>query len=167
MTFNNNVATKFPKLAPKGPSGDLLLASERAKGSFDVNELAKFMYTEQWLQKMDKVLQVLESEPAFDKTNRYYLDRKDKIATSLWKDKRLIEVARYQYQGGLEVISYAKCTHFLIENKSGMNSTFKSQTSYSINLLLYVKFHYIHTHSYSLTSLLYSSLFITVCSFLL
>ncbi|KAF1804057.1 acyl-CoA dehydrogenase/oxidase C-terminal [Mucor lusitanicus] len=96
MTFDNNVATKFPKLAPKGPSGELFLANERAKGTFDVNELAKFMYTEEWLQKMHKVLEVMESEPAFDKTNRYYMSRKDKISTSLWKDKRLIEVAKEQ-----------------------------------------------------------------------
>lgn len=94
MTFDNNVATKFPKLAPKGPSGELFLANERAKGTFDVNELAKFMYTEEWLQKMHKVLEVMESEPAFDKTNRYYMSRKDKISTSLWKDKRIIEVAK-------------------------------------------------------------------------
>ncbi|GAN05440.1 acyloxidase [Mucor ambiguus] len=96
MTFDNNVATKFPKLAPKGPSGELFLANERAKGTFDVNELAKFMYTEEWLQKMHKVLEVMESEPAFDKTNRYYMSRKDKISTSLWKDKRLIEVVKEQ-----------------------------------------------------------------------
>ncbi|CAO3614998.1 unnamed protein product [Mucor fragilis] len=96
MTFDNNVATKFPKLAPKGPSGELFLANERAKGTFDVNELAKFMYTEEWLQKMHKVLEVMESEPAFDKTNRYYMSRKDKISTSLWKDKRIIEVAKEQ-----------------------------------------------------------------------
>ncbi|KAL7317865.1 hypothetical protein PS15m_004166 [Mucor circinelloides] len=96
MTFDNNVATKFPKLAPKGPSGELFLANERAKGTFDVNELAKFMYTEEWLQKMHKVLEVMESEPAFDKTNRYYMSRKDKISSSLWKDKRLIEVAKEQ-----------------------------------------------------------------------
>lgn len=95
MTFDNNVPTKFPKLAPKGPSGELFLANERAKGTFDVNELAKFMYTEEWLQKMYKVLEVMESEPAFDKTNRYYLSREDKISSSLWKDKRLIEVVKY------------------------------------------------------------------------
>lgn len=94
MTFDNNVPTKFPNLAPKGPSGELFLANERAKGSFDVNELSKFMYTEEWLQKMNKVLEVLESEPAFDKTHRYYMNRKEKISSSLWKDRRIIEVAK-------------------------------------------------------------------------
>lgn len=94
MSFDNNVATKFPNLAPKGPSGELFLANERAKATFDVEELSKFMYTEGQLQKINKVLQVLESDPAFDKTNRYYESREDKITTSLWKDRRLIEVAK-------------------------------------------------------------------------
>jgi acyl-CoA oxidase len=94
MSFDNNVPTKFPNLPPKGPSGELFLANERAKGTFDVNELSKFMYSEEWLQKMNKVLEVLESEPAFDKTNRYFMSRKDKIASSLWKDKRLVEVVK-------------------------------------------------------------------------
>lgn len=94
MSFNNNVATKFPNLAPKGPSGELLLASERAKGSFDVNELSKFMYTEEWLQKMYKVLEVLENEPAFDKTDRYYQSREEKLSSCLWKDRRIVELAR-------------------------------------------------------------------------
>ncbi|EIE85424.1 hypothetical protein G6F46_009406 [Rhizopus delemar] len=96
MSFDNNVATKFPNLAPKGPSGELFLANERAKATFDVEELSKFMYTEGQLQKINKVLQVLESDPAFDKTNRYYESREDKITTSLWKDRRLIEVAKEQ-----------------------------------------------------------------------
>lgn len=94
MSFDNNVPTKFPKLAPKSPSGELLLASERAQGSFDVNELSKFMYTDDWLQRMYKVLAVLENEPAFDKTDRYYLSRKDKITSSLWKDNRLVELVK-------------------------------------------------------------------------
>ncbi|KAI9274257.1 acyl-CoA dehydrogenase/oxidase C-terminal [Sporodiniella umbellata] len=94
MSFDNNVPTKFPQLAPKEPSGELFLANERAKSTFDVNELSKFMYTEKWLQKMNRVLQVLESEPAFDKKGRYYQSREDKVNTSLWKDKRIIEVAQ-------------------------------------------------------------------------
>lgn len=94
MTFDNNVATKFPKIATRGPSTESLLASEREKGSFDVYELSKFMYTEEWLQKMNKVLQVLESDPAFDKTNRYYMTREEKITSTLWKEKRLFEIKK-------------------------------------------------------------------------
>lgn len=94
MSFNNKVATKFPNLKPRGPGGEALLNAERAKTSFDVKELSKFMYTEKWLDKMNKVLEVITDEPAFDKSGRYYQSRKDKIATGLWKDKRMVELAR-------------------------------------------------------------------------
>lgn len=94
-SFNNNIPTKFPALGPAPPNGDLLLANERAKASFDVKEMSKFMYTEEYLNKMYKVLDVLESEPAFDKSNRYHESRPEKIASSLWKDKRLVELQKY------------------------------------------------------------------------
>ncbi|GAB5586978.1 hypothetical protein Unana1_01878 [Umbelopsis nana] len=93
-TFNNNVPTKFPKLAPKGPAGDLVLAAERAKASFDPQELTKFMYGEEWLERFGKVLEIIENEPAFDKSKRYYQSREDKIADGFKKDKRMVELAR-------------------------------------------------------------------------
>ncbi|KAI8343434.1 acyl-CoA dehydrogenase/oxidase C-terminal [Chlamydoabsidia padenii] len=95
-SFDNNVPTKFPKLEPRGPAGELLLAQERAKASFDVNELSKFMYGEEWLAKMNKVLDVISNEPAFDKTGRYYESRKDRIANGFKKDKRLVELVKEQ-----------------------------------------------------------------------
>ncbi|KAI8088712.1 acyl-CoA dehydrogenase/oxidase C-terminal [Halteromyces radiatus] len=96
MSFDNNIPTKFPKLEPRGPAGELLLASERAKASFDVKELSKFMYGEQWLAKMDKVLNVISNEPAFDKTGRYYESRQERVANGFKKDKRLIELVKEQ-----------------------------------------------------------------------
>ncbi|KAI8886274.1 acyl-CoA oxidase [Backusella circina FSU 941] len=96
MTFDNNVPTKFPKLSPKGPSGELLLASERAKASFDVQRLTRFMYTEEWLEKMNKVLKVMESEPAFDKSRRYFTGREEKIKIALKKDSRFLQVVKEQ-----------------------------------------------------------------------
>lgn len=94
MSFNNNVPTKFPNLKPRGPGGEALLAAERAKTNFDVKALSKFMYTEEWLNKMNKVLEVIENEPAFDKADRYYLGRPEKITTGLDKDRRQIELTR-------------------------------------------------------------------------
>ncbi|KAL0078780.1 acyl-CoA dehydrogenase/oxidase C-terminal [Phycomyces blakesleeanus] len=94
--MSNNIPTRFPDLAPKGPSGELLLAAERAKTSFDVKDLSRFMYTKKWLDKMTQITEVLESEPAFDKTNRYYQSREEKISTSLWKDRRLTELVKEQ-----------------------------------------------------------------------
>ncbi|KAI9486808.1 MAG: acyl-CoA dehydrogenase/oxidase C-terminal [Benjaminiella poitrasii] len=94
MPLNNNIATKFPNLKPRGPGGEALLAAERAKTSFDVNSLSRYMYKEEWLNKLNSVLEIIEKEPAFDKTNRYYQSRPEKISTSLWKDKRMAELAR-------------------------------------------------------------------------
>ncbi|KAK4509884.1 uncharacterized protein ATC70_007188 [Mucor velutinosus] len=93
MVANNNIPTKFPNLKPRGPGGEALLAAERAKTSFDVNALSKYMYSQEWLEKMNNVLQIIENEPAFDKTSRYYQSRPDKISTGLWKDKRMAELA--------------------------------------------------------------------------
>ncbi|CAO3687623.1 unnamed protein product [Rhizopus stolonifer] len=97
MSFDNNIPTRFPKLGFKSVSGEMLLAKERAKCTFDVNELSKFMYTEEWLKKMNEILKILESEPAFDKTSRYYQNRKEKISAALWKDMRLTEMTK-EYQ---------------------------------------------------------------------
>ncbi|KAI9259010.1 acyl-CoA dehydrogenase/oxidase [Phascolomyces articulosus] len=93
--FNNNVPTKFPKhLTPKGPNGPELLEAERAKASFDVNAISKFMYGEKFLAKMNNVARVLESEPAFEKTQRYFQGRPERIAHAYEKDKRLIELTK-------------------------------------------------------------------------
>ncbi|KAI9314437.1 acyl-CoA dehydrogenase/oxidase C-terminal [Dichotomocladium elegans] len=94
LLSDNNVPTTFPDLAPRGPNGDVLLRAERARATFDVNELSRYMYTQEYLDRMAKILDILESEPAFDKTNRYHHSRPEKITASLWKEKRLIELRR-------------------------------------------------------------------------
>ncbi|KAI8060774.1 acyl-CoA dehydrogenase/oxidase C-terminal [Gongronella butleri] len=94
MSFDNNVPTTFPKLEPRGPGGPFLLAQERAKATFDPKELATFMYGDEWLSKMDKVLAVISKEPAFDKTHRYYESREDKISNAYKKDRRMVELAK-------------------------------------------------------------------------
>ncbi|KAI9281999.1 acyl-CoA dehydrogenase/oxidase C-terminal [Sporodiniella umbellata] len=92
--FDNNIATKFPSLKPKTPSGDVLLKAEREKTSFNVKFLSQFMYTESWLNKLHKVLDIIENDPAFDKTGRYYQSRSEKVKAGLRKDKRMFELAR-------------------------------------------------------------------------
>jgi acyl-CoA oxidase len=95
MTFDNNVPTKFPNLKPGGPGGEALLEAERAKASFDVKALSNYMYTEEWLEQMNRVLQVVENDPAFDKSERYYRSRNQHVTAGLRKDKRMVELARY------------------------------------------------------------------------
>ncbi|KAI8984227.1 acyl-CoA dehydrogenase/oxidase C-terminal [Mycotypha africana] len=94
MALKNNISTKFHDVKPRSPGGAAFLAAERAKCSFDVESLSKFMYTEDWLNRMNQILEILVNEPAFDKRNRYHQSRKDKISTGLQKDKRLVELAK-------------------------------------------------------------------------
>ncbi|KAI9313438.1 acyl-CoA dehydrogenase/oxidase C-terminal [Dichotomocladium elegans] len=131
-SFNNKVATRFPALPPAGPDGDLLLASERAKGTFDVKELSKFMYTEEYLDKMNKVLEVIESEPAFDKSGRYFQDRHEKITSSLWKEKRLIELTKEHNWDETDVsianLMFDQSTPFTLHNNMFI-PTLRNQTT--------------------------------------
>ncbi|ORX45296.1 acyl-CoA oxidase [Hesseltinella vesiculosa] len=94
MSFDNNVPTTFPKLEPRGPGGPFLLAQERAKATFDPKELTSFMYGDEWLAKLDKVLNVITNEPTFDKTDRYFESREKKIATSYQHDRRFFELSK-------------------------------------------------------------------------
>lgn len=93
-SINNQEPVKFPDLEPKGPPGSKVLEQERAKASFDVDALTKFMYGEQWLQSLERVLPVLETDPAFDKSKRYFQNRQERIHHAYDKDKRIIELAR-------------------------------------------------------------------------
>ncbi|ORY95705.1 acyl-CoA dehydrogenase/oxidase C-terminal [Syncephalastrum racemosum] len=130
--MDNNTPTRFPDLKPRGPGGDLLLAAERAKASFDVNELSKFMYTQEWLDKMNKVLAVIENEPAFDKSDRYHQSRKEKIHRALEKDKRLFDLAREQNWDATETqianLLYDQSTPFSLHYNMFI-PTLRSQTT--------------------------------------
>ncbi|ORZ25629.1 acyl-CoA dehydrogenase/oxidase C-terminal [Absidia repens] len=132
MSFDNNVPTQFPKIEPRGPAGELLLAQERAKASFDVSQLSKFMYGEEWLAKMDKVLDVISNEPAFDKTGRYYESREDRVANGFKKDKRLVELVKEQKWDETET----SIAHFLYDQSTPFSlhynmfiPTLRSQTT--------------------------------------
>ena len=92
--FNNNVPTKFPKLTVKAPRGSDHLNAERAKATFNIDAVSKFVFGEDYLNRVKKVLPVLESEPAFEKTQRYYQSRYQRIAHAYEKDKRMFELAQ-------------------------------------------------------------------------
>ena len=90
--FNNNVPTKFPKLEPKTPAGPDLIQAERAKASFNVGAVSKFILGEDYLARMNKIVPILESEPAFEKTQRYFQSRYERHAHGYEKDNRMIEL---------------------------------------------------------------------------
>ncbi|KAI9271552.1 acyl-CoA dehydrogenase/oxidase [Phascolomyces articulosus] len=90
---NNNTPVRFPKKSvPKGPNGDILLAAERAKATFNVKDLTRIMYSDEYLRKMETILKILENEPAFDKSDRYHQGRSENFFSGLWKDKRILEL---------------------------------------------------------------------------
>ncbi|GAA6010966.1 hypothetical protein JCM10207_004017 [Rhodosporidiobolus poonsookiae] len=80
--------------AVRGTSGARLLEIERARGSFSPKDLERYLYGEEYLERRDRVLKVVENEPAFDKSTFHYLSRGDKYRHGLRKEKRLVQLTR-------------------------------------------------------------------------
>ncbi|KAF9912491.1 hypothetical protein EC991_010578 [Linnemannia zychae] len=87
-------ALRFPNLPPSEPQGADLLAQERAQTTFSVNEVSNFLYGEVYLERQERLLALIESEPAFDKSNRYFRGRSERFAAALRKDHALIKLAQ-------------------------------------------------------------------------
>jgi acyl-CoA oxidase len=83
---------QFPNLPLPSPKGADILERERAKATFDVDELAQYIHGEEYLQKQDELLKVLQNEPLFDKSNVYYQGRDEKFRSSMAKAKRMIQL---------------------------------------------------------------------------
>lgn len=76
-------------LKPSEPQGSDLLAYERAQSNVPVEKLAEFMFTKEVLDRQAKILQVLQSEKVFDKSQNYFDGRVDRFQTALARAKRL------------------------------------------------------------------------------
>ncbi|KAK7755299.1 hypothetical protein SLS62_002805 [Diatrype stigma] len=81
------------KLTPAGPQGPELLAKERAASNVAVDQLAEFLFTKEALARKEQILQVLVSDPVFDKSQNYFQGREDRIEASLAKAKRLRQLS--------------------------------------------------------------------------
>lgn len=82
------------KLKPASPQGTDLLSQERAKSNVNVDQLAEFLFTKEALQRKDRILKILSSEPVFDKSKNYYQGREDRILQSLARGKRLEQLSQ-------------------------------------------------------------------------
>ena len=80
-------------LKPAGPQGSELLAQERAQSTVDVDKLAELLKTKEVLQRQEKMLQILEKEKVFDKSQNNSLGRVERIQRSLAKGKRLQQLS--------------------------------------------------------------------------
>ena len=76
-------------LKPSGPQGSELLEQERARSNLNIDQLADFMFTREVLDRRDRILKILQSEPVFDKSQNYFKGRNTRIEASLARAKRL------------------------------------------------------------------------------
>ena len=76
-------------LKPAAPQGSELLTRERDSSNLDVNRLSEFLFTKELLDRKAKILQALQAEQVFDKTQNYFDGRVDRFKTALARSKRL------------------------------------------------------------------------------
>ena len=81
-------------LKPSGPQGGELLEQERAKSNIPVDKLAEFLFTKEVLDRRERVLEVLQSEKVFDKSQNYFAGRLDRITTSLARAKKMRQLSK-------------------------------------------------------------------------
>jgi Acyl-coenzyme A oxidase N-terminal len=82
---------QFPNLPILSPGGSEILARERAKATFDAEELAKYIHGEEYLEQQERILNILQNEPLFDKSSVYFQGRNEKFRSSMAKAKRMIQ----------------------------------------------------------------------------
>lgn len=76
-------------LKPAPPQGTELLSAERDKSKISVEQLSNFLFTKEVLERQDRVLEILQKEKVFDKSQNYFDGRVDKFKTALARAKRL------------------------------------------------------------------------------
>ena len=76
-------------LKPSGPQGSELLAQERAKSKLNIDQLADFMFTKEALDRRANILDILQNDPVFDKSQNYFRGRNTRIEAALARAKRL------------------------------------------------------------------------------
>ncbi|KAH8599307.1 acyl-CoA dehydrogenase/oxidase C-terminal [Bisporella sp. PMI_857] len=77
------------KLKPSSPQGSDLIQAEREKSKVSVEKLSNLLFTKEALARQQKILEILQAEPVFDKKNNYYDGRVDRFKTALARAKRL------------------------------------------------------------------------------
>ncbi|KAG9531247.1 acyl-CoA oxidase, partial [Aureobasidium melanogenum] len=76
-------------LKPAGIQGTELLSQERAKSNVNVDALSTFLFTQEGIDRKQKILKILEQEKVFDKSQNYFAGRIDRFETALARAKRL------------------------------------------------------------------------------
>ncbi|KAG9603418.1 acyl-CoA oxidase, partial [Aureobasidium melanogenum] len=76
-------------LKPAGIQGTELLSQERSKSNVNVDALSTFLFTQEGIDRKQKILKILEQEKVFDKSQNYFAGRIDRFETALARAKRL------------------------------------------------------------------------------
>jgi acyl-CoA oxidase len=76
-------------LKPAGVQGTELLSQERAKSNVNVDALSTFLFTQEGIDRKQKILKILQQEKVFDKSQNYFAGRIDRFETALARAKRL------------------------------------------------------------------------------
>lgn len=80
-------------LKESGRPGKTCLELERNKSSVDVDKLASFLFTNEVLERNARLLEILQADPVFDKTQNYFRGRNSRIEASLARAKRLRQLS--------------------------------------------------------------------------
>ncbi|PKS08737.1 hypothetical protein jhhlp_004790 [Lomentospora prolificans] len=80
-------------LKPSGPQGSELLEQERQKSNINVDQLSAFMFTSEVLERNAKILEILQADPIFDKSQNYFRGRTERIEAALARAKRLRQLS--------------------------------------------------------------------------
>ena len=81
------------KLQPSSPQGSELLAKERAKSNIPVDRLSNFLFTQEVLERREKIFKILQAEKVFDKSQNYFYGRVEKFPVALARAKRLRQLS--------------------------------------------------------------------------
>ena len=98
-------------LKPSPPQGGDLIHAERDKSKVSVERLSNFLFTKEVLERQERILNILQAEKVFDKSQNYFDGRVDKFKTALARAKRLRQLqvkhkwTRDEYMVANELIS--------------------------------------------------------------
>lgn len=98
-------------LKPSPPQGTDLIEAERAKSRISVDKLSNFLFTKEVLDRQQRILNILQADKIFDKSQNYFDGRVDRFKTALARAKRLRQLQvkhnwnRDEYMTANELIS--------------------------------------------------------------
>jgi hypothetical protein len=89
LNFTMTPNPDWVKALKPATDGAALLKKERAKSDIPVDKVTLFLFGEEFLETRRKILELLQSEKVFEKSENYYAGRIRRFENSLARAKRL------------------------------------------------------------------------------